>query len=100
MSAELNKGGPAFPVTAVNHTDKSIKGCYGDEIPPNSAAHYFGMTLRDYFAAKAMQGECAAMWGGNSEWGGLSLDIGDKLLNRRAAHWYRIADAMLRARDA
>jgi len=47
-----------------------------------------GMTLRDYFAAKAMQGVLA------------SLQEGDDF-NARACEWcYKIADAMLKARNA
>ncbi len=42
MSADT--GGPAFPVVELNHYDGSICG------------QYFGMTLRDYFAAAALQG--------------------------------------------
>ena len=42
----------------------------------------FGMTLRDYFAAKALQG--------------MSADISDEV---RAARWcYEMADAMIQAR--
>jgi len=48
-------------------------------------ADYRGMTLRDYFAAKAMQGLCA---NGNTN----PFDIS------RAA--YVVADAMLKAREA
>lgn len=46
-----------------------------------------GMTLRDYFAAKAMQGRLA-----NPDW--LCSD------DRTATEAYQIADAMLRAREA
>lgn len=45
------------------------------------------MTLRDYFAAKAMQGRLA-----NPDW--LCSD------DRTATEAYQIADAMLRAREA
>lgn len=45
-----------------------------------------GMTLRDYFAAKAMQGRLA-----NPDW--LCSD------DRTATEAYQIADAMLRARE-
>lgn len=48
-----------------------------------------GMTLRDYFAAKAMQGELASQ----SADGGAWHDI-----NKLAAYAYDIADAMLEAR--
>jgi hypothetical protein len=65
--------GPAFPF---------------DELHDDGAfyAQYFGMTLRDYFAAKAMQGLLA-----NSQ------DIPFKLCAHEA---YEYADAMLKAREA
>ena len=47
-----------------------------------------GMTLRDYFAARALQG-----W--YSETGGLPHEDN---LSGYAAHFYRMADAMLKAR--
>ena len=47
-----------------------------------------GMTLRDYFAAKAMQGICAS--GTSLEWSS----------DRLAAEAYDLADAMLKAREA
>ncbi len=63
-------GGPAFPYSRL--------GSDAD-----------GMTLRDYFAAKAMQGLLA-----QSEGGALSssVEVG-------AAYAYSMADAMLKARD-
>jgi hypothetical protein len=48
-----------------------------------------GMTLRDYFAAKAMQGELSCQ----SVDGGAWHDI-----NKLAVHAYKIADVMLKAR--
>ncbi|HGV3853567.1 TPA: hypothetical protein ACNG1O_003242 [Escherichia coli] len=65
-----NNGGPAFPVAGSEHN-------YPIE----------GMTLRDFFAAKAMQGRLA-----NPDW--LCSD------DRIATEAYQIADAMLRAREA
>ena len=50
-----------------------------------------GMTLRDYFAAKAMQGICA----GRDEAGTL-VEHGYEWIAREA---FRIADAMLKARE-
>lgn len=47
-----------------------------------------GMSLRDYFAAKAMQGICAS--GPSLEWSN----------DRLAAEAYTLADAMLKAREA
>ena len=60
--SEINTGGPAFPAHTI--------------------AMHEGMTLRDYFAAKALQG--------------MSADISDEV---RAARWcYEMADAMIQAR--
>jgi hypothetical protein len=64
--SDKNTGGPAFP--------------YGTA--------YAGMTLRDYFAAKAMQGICAS--GPTADWSN----------TRIAVEAYEMADAMLKARDA
>jgi hypothetical protein len=62
-----NKGGSAFPVPL-----------------PSSGG---GMTLRDYFAAKAMQGVLA------------SAKEGDDF-NERGCEWcYKVADDMLKARE-
>ena len=47
-----------------------------------------GMSLRDYFAAKAMQGELAGQYEG-CQW----YD-----LEKLAAYTYKVADAMLKAR--
>lgn len=64
---------PAFPVSSDNYAH------------PDST----GMTLRDYFAAKALQGICAAPE---------HLDrIGS--FKNAAATAYELADAMLAARD-
>jgi hypothetical protein len=54
---------------------------------PSVFDHERGMTLRDYFAAKAMQGFCASPTG--MEWAN----------SRLAAEAYDLADAMLKARD-
>ena len=69
-------GGPAFPV----HPDMASQlGC----VPSSSDA---GMTLRDYFAAKAMQGF-------QQEW---VYDNSDEIASKA----YALADAMLKAREA
>jgi hypothetical protein len=69
MSKE-NTGGPAFPYEERNHEGYPVKD-------------YFGMTLRDYFAAMAMQGVCARV-----NWEPKAT----------AETAYRMADAMLEAR--
>ena len=71
MSVPINDGGQAFP-RAVQFDDAFISG--------------HGMTLRDYFAAAALQGILAN--------GGGSWDEHD------AKHAYLCADAMIKAREA
>jgi hypothetical protein len=59
---------------------------------PSKECHYqdSGMRLRDYFAAKAMQGQI-----------GNPLKLGDDEAHRRIAERaFRMADAMLKARQA
>jgi hypothetical protein len=70
----IDTGGPAFPVTIHNYAY------------PESA----GMTLRDYFAAKAMQGLMGRVWD----------DIPAEVLFKTwAVSAYAMADAMLKARE-
>lgn len=69
----MNKetGGPAFPNEGFNGWGEPFQG----------------MTLRDYFAAKAMQGMLAENGGG-------------AFTNDDVAEWaYHLADAMLKARE-
>lgn len=54
-----------------------------------------GMTLRDYLAAKAMQGDLASQ---SVSLGHISNDASDESLVNRANFYYRMADAMLKAR--
>lgn len=69
-------GGSAFPLPPSEHM-------YTDA----------GMTLRDYFAAKVMQGD----WASQSEDYNLARYT-DDALDKQAKIYYRMADAMLRAR--
>ncbi len=81
--SEKNNGGPAFPIGSTPEE-------WGN-----------GMTLRDYFAAKAMQGELSASvcTDEKSDYG-IPLNVSDEKLDRMTRHWFRIADSMLRARGA
>ncbi|MDD2707533.1 MAG: hypothetical protein PHV34_05940 [Verrucomicrobiae bacterium] len=82
MSDQKPDGGLAFPVQGMQLQD----GRWSRDTE-------FGMTLRDYFASKAMQGDLA-----NNENGALSLTTtGEQYLNL-ARLYYRMADAMLKAR--
>lgn len=73
MSEKINDGGPAFP---------------GPDQTESTVDIHEGMTLRDYFAAKAMQGICAHP----DTWGLTVPEIAERA--------YLAADAMLRARGA
>lgn len=71
MSVPINDGGRAYPTPAgVQHND--------------------GMTLRDYFAAAALQGICANP----------RDDYSETTRESKAQESYRQADAMLKAREA
>jgi hypothetical protein len=72
--SDTNTGGPAFPLQSIG---------------PDFAPGYSGMTLRDYFAAKAMQGLIGGDW-----------PTAKSEQNQLALLAYSVADAMLKARDA
>ena len=61
-------GGPAFPFTG------HFEGEYGTAD---------GMTLRDYFAAKVMQGLVTGKDGWSDEWAGIAYKIADTMLEAR-----------------
>ena len=69
-----NTGGPAFPTPAHNLQND-------------------GMTLRDYFAAKAMQGLMVRNWSNHK-------GTDEELIGVWARSSYTVADAMLKAREA
>lgn len=74
--SNINDGGPAFPV------QESMISSGSEGVPASS-----GMSLRDYFAAKAMQGICAIPTSANMEVASISKSA------------YLMADAMLAARE-
>ncbi|OHT23132.1 hypothetical protein A3Q29_06790 [Providencia stuartii] len=71
-------GGAAFPVPATE--------LHGTDT---------GMSLRDYLAAKAMQGDLASQ---SVSLGHFANDASEESLVNRANFYYRMADAMLKAR--
>ncbi|MCA7083434.1 hypothetical protein K7G19_07450 [Cupriavidus sp. DB3] len=85
--AKINDGGPAFPVHIENCTNGNMVAL-GVLLPPGSTVDFQGMTLRDYFAAKAMQ----AMAGNINSYSDADAD-------RIASAAYGLADAMLAARE-
>ncbi|EJT9651517.1 hypothetical protein N4C39_004301 [Salmonella enterica] len=56
---------------------------FGIELAPGETANFSGMTMRDYFAAKAMQ----------------SLIARGGVFDGTEVQAYKIADAMLKARE-
>ncbi len=79
-----DNGGPAFPVAEVYDERGGNYTQYGSE----------GMTLRDYFAAKAMQGIIAS---GNLH-SVRSLEEENAMIEMVAIAAHRYADAMLKER--
>jgi hypothetical protein len=79
--SNTNTCGPAFPTTVRTHYSEDTGSTWSEHIDP-------GMTLRDYFAAKALQGLVSA-------WGGHDVTDFDEL----ASDAYNMADAMLKARE-
>jgi hypothetical protein len=51
QNAQPRDGGPAFPMPLATHEGSAARL---DECTPTAKRHLLGMTLRDYFAAKAM----------------------------------------------
>ena len=76
--SNTNAGGPAFPTATLAQKTEG------------------GMTLRDYFAAKAMQGLVSC-----PDWReGAGEDVGMDASDYTARTAYMMADAMLKARQA
>ena len=78
--SEIDTGGPAFPNAAFGGTRNEQQG----------------MTLRDYFAAKAMQGLMSGRW--KSDMYGQQFDAYRADASEWAKSAYHFADAMLSAR--
>ena len=85
MSDEIKDGGPAFP-----RPTKITGGAILDQKTHCTE----GVTLRDYFAAKAVSGLMTRVW---NEDGKLT---GEEVIGQWAASAYAVADAMLKAREA
>ena len=77
--SNINTGGPAFPQQV--------------QVAADVTTLFYGMTLRDYFAAKAMASKL--------QWGVLrTKEDRDEWLPKLADFSYEMADAMLKAREA
>jgi hypothetical protein len=90
---ERKDGGPAFPGNP-HHIDNVPDPKTGGTVATIYASQQ-GMTLRDYFAAKAMQGMLA-----NTDDSDARLHEQGRLFPILARNAYEIADSMLKARSA
>ena len=54
-----------------------------ERLKQEQAEPYAGMTLRDYFAAKVMQGLVTGKDGWSDEWAGIAYKIADTMLEAR-----------------
>ena len=87
MSNQINDGGPAFPISPTSVTMEPNPNGVG-----MLATHHgmkSGVTIRDYFAAAALQGLMASIQP-NQIWS--CEDV--------AVTCHRMADAMIKAREA
>lgn len=94
----IKHGGPAFPAVTVNDTEGPSLDPFGALLAPGSQSTYSGMTLRDYFAARAMQ----AMYQVSLQWvpdGEQTDQVTLSIYAELAIGAYAVADAMLRARE-
>ena len=84
----IDDGGQAFPMP-----------CGQFDFPGDGEYNYAhsGMSLRDWFAGMAMQGDWAAQ---GNETGVFNMYDAPEFLEKQARHYYRMADAMLKARDS
>lgn len=87
-------GGPAFPEPWTNDGDRNATAPDGQLVPPQCTVHMRGMSLRDYFAAKAL----SALNYHNILEAAMTAEECDLAITNCAALAYRLADAMLEAR--
>ena len=90
----IKDGGPAFPMEFTITNCVANPGDIGELV--ESKCVHAGMTLRDYFAAKALQGDWAAQ---DDDVRGSYADMLDADFFRCAIRFYRMADAMIAARE-
>jgi hypothetical protein len=97
MTKKIEDGGPAFPEKRISHL---IAGANGEAVA--AFENVGGMSLRDYFAGKALQG---AWSDGQNE--AVKVENGQTLDEAIYAHWFGVArcayiaaDAMIEARKS
>lgn len=88
----INNGGPAFPAGSIRKSRSAADPGADFVVTDVVAPKYAGMTLRDYFAAKALVGLMGRGWSSHK---GPDYD----LVKIWAESSFGIADAMLAARE-
>lgn len=75
MTDKKPDGGPAFPLDGKRDIGRGLQGNY---------AHFDGLTKRQYYAAKALQGLLARVPDGNSQsyemWAAMSFKYADTMI--------------------
>jgi hypothetical protein len=101
MSAR-DDSGPAFPVTQHNRNSTPAIGFDGTPLPAGAELEYRGMTLRDYFAAKAMASLVASAFtpDGADAMKRTLPDSAQDIPSVISKWSYDMADRMLEARSA
>lgn len=97
MTTKRSDGGPAFPVApdGVPKQEYRAGEPYGDPIGST------GMTLRDWYAGKTLEGLLSSPIGEGGEPATVALagPLGQFIADSLAIVSYRVADAMLKERD-
>lgn len=100
---DVKNGGPAFPFEYHNQTRSDQPGFFGTgSLAPGASQQFSGMTLRDYFAAKALEGQMAAFSDEDARLLSITnaAENGIDAKEQVAIAAYEYADAMLKARQA
>jgi hypothetical protein len=98
--SERDDGGPAFPASWTNESDVNAIGPDGSVVPPSHAIETTGMSLRDYFAARAMLIVMPESVDVDVTDRTEPFTLEDEFYKLCAERAYRLADAMLKARKA
>ena len=87
----------AFPTTLINDSETPVRGFEGEVVPPFGSTTYPGLSIRDYFAARAMEVFLTLSYRQFME-----DDTDEPVLTiAEVSDWaYKTADAMLEVRNA
>lgn len=99
--SDKDTSGPAFPCVVENGSDHEIEAFCGEMVSPKSTRVYMGMSLRDYFAAKVC-GTLLTTTSADNDYPNIEYQReanGPTCADRIASISYKMADAMLKARD-